>query len=91
MADCFLFGHTRSVESTLRNMRASQMGQIHLALSLRHRSMRFMGPSRGKISVRGFTVHLWHLLRSEPSHPMVIMGFKAPPQPVLDQGPQVTL
>jgi len=66
-------------------MRGSQTGQIHLVLSL-HQSMLSMGPSRGKISVRGFTVRSWRPLRSEPSHQRLITGFKAPRRTDLGQG-----
>lgn len=77
-----------SVESTLRNMEESRTERIHLPLSTRHPSMRCMGLSQDKISVRGFIVRSWRPLRTEPSHPMLIMDFRAPRRMVLDQGPR---
>ena len=72
-------------------MPVSQTEQIHLALSLRHPSMRCTVPNQGKISGRDFIVHSWHLLLSEPSHPMLIMDFKVLRRTVLGQGAQVNL
>ena len=70
----------------MRSMRGNRTGQIHLVLSLRHRSMRSMGASQGKISVPGFIVRSWRPLRSERSHPRLIMDFKAPRRTGLGQG-----
>ena len=86
-----VIGIVYSVECTLRNMRGSQMGQTHLVLSPRHLSMRFTEQNRDKIFARGFIVHSWHPLRSERSHPMLIMAFKARLRLVLGQEPRGNL
>jgi len=92
---CFLFVNVicndSSAECTLHSMRGSRMERIHLLLSPHHPLMRFTGPNQGKISVRGFIVHSWHPLRSEPSQPTLIMDFKALHRMALDQGPRGNL